>query len=211
MSGDLKSGFKCIGIVMFHIMKAYYLTGHCTSIVKVATILYVKALWVVGYNNERQWTIENSFRKNKPQTNKHCWVPFQKASHKALLFSMTVGTAEARGGVSLTLKAGGLSPPQKKWSLSLEVNTCFNGLQSYTCLTPMIMIKLTSKVQKNMFERAKNRKKFLGGVSPGPLAALAPSPLEEPPNFFHLPTALLFRLVFIQKHSFDSCRTTYSY
>ena len=30
---------------------------------------------------------------------------------------------------------GGLSPPpQKKLSLSLEVNTCFNSLQCYTCL-----------------------------------------------------------------------------
>ena len=46
----------------------------------------------------------------------------------------------------------------------------------------MIIVKLTSKVQKNMFERAKNRNKFLGGgqVS-GPLAALVPSALEEPP------------------------------
>ena len=45
----------------------------------------------------------------------------------------------------------------------------------------MIMVKLTSKVQKNMFERAKNRKKFWEGVSPDPLAALVPSALEEPP------------------------------
>ena len=52
------------------------------------------------------------------------------------------------------------------------------------------MVKLTSKVQKNMFEHAKNRKTFLGGISPDPLAALVPSGLEEPPNFFHLPTAL---------------------
>ena len=44
----------------------------------------------------------------------------------------------------------------------------------------MIMVKLTSKVQKNMFEHAKNRKKF-GGVPLDPLAALAPSALEEPP------------------------------
>ena len=51
-------------------------------------------------------------------------------------------------------------------------------------------VKLTLKVQKNMFEHAKNRKKFLGGVSLDPLATLAPSALEEPPNFFHLPMAL---------------------
>ena len=55
----------------------------------------------------------------------------------------------------------------------------------------MIMVKLTSKEQKSMFERVKNRKKFLGGVSPDPLAALVSSSLEEPPNFFHLPTALV--------------------
>ena len=29
-----------------------------------------------------------------------------------------------------------------------------------------------------------------GGRVPGPLAALVPSALEEPPNFFRLPTAL---------------------
>ena len=43
------------------------------------------------------------------------------------------------------------------------------------------MVKLTSKVQKNMFKRAKNRKKILGGVSPDPLAALVFSAVEEPP------------------------------
>ena len=48
----------------------------------------------------------------------------------------------------------------------------------------MIMVKLTSKGQKSMFERAKNRKKFPGGVSPDPLAALVPSSLEEPPLTF---------------------------
>ena len=37
----------------------------------------------------------------------------------------------------------------------------FNGIQSYTCLNPMIMVKLTSKVQKNMFERVKNGEKIL--------------------------------------------------
>ena len=42
------------------------------------------------------------------------------------------------------------------------------------------MVKLTSKVQKNMFKRAKNRKNS-GGVSPDPLAALVPSAVEEPP------------------------------
>ena len=46
----------------------------------------------------------------------------------------------------------------------------------------MIMVKLTSKGQKTMFERVKNRKNFEGGgVSPDPLAALVPSSLEEPP------------------------------
>ena len=47
------------------------------------------------------------------------------------------------------------------------VNTRFNGLQPYTCLNPMIMVKLTAKVQKNMFERAKNRKNSRG-MSPDP-------------------------------------------
>ena len=42
-----------------------------------------------------------------------------------------------------------------------------------------------------MFERAKNRKNFRGACPRTPLAALAPSALEEPPNFFHLPTALV--------------------
>ena len=41
-----------------------------------------------------------------------------------------------------------------------------------------------------MFERAKIRKKFPRAVSPDPLAVLVPSAFEEPPNFFHLPTAL---------------------
>ena len=45
----------------------------------------------------------------------------------------------------------------------------------------MIMIKLTSKVQKDMFELAKNRKKGGGGVCPDPQAAIAPSALKEPP------------------------------
>ena len=66
-------------------------------------------------------------------------------------------------------------------SLSLEVNTRFNSLQSYTCLSnPMIIVKLTSKVHKNMFEHAKNKKNWGGGVSLDSLAALAPSALEEP-------------------------------
>ena len=43
------------------------------------------------------------------------------------------------------------------------------------------MVKLTSKVQKNMFKHAKNRKKFWGDVSPDPLTALVPSAVEEPP------------------------------
>ena len=44
----------------------------------------------------------------------------------------------------------------------------------------MIIVKLTSKVQKNMFEHAKNKKKFGGGMSLDAQAALAPSALEEP-------------------------------
>ena len=46
----------------------------------------------------------------------------------------------------------------------------------------MIMVKLTSKVQKNI-ERAKNigLKILGGGVSPDPLAIIVPSALEEPP------------------------------
>ena len=57
----------------------------------------------------------------------------------------------------------------------------FLRLQSYTYFNPMIMVKLTSKVQKNMFKHAKNRKKISGGRVPEPLAALLPSVLEEPP------------------------------
>ena len=57
------------------------------------------------------------------------------------------------------------------------ISTVIQGLQSYTCLNPMIMVKLTSKVQKSMFEHAKHRKKILGGLSLDPLAALVPSAL----------------------------------
>ena len=93
---------------------------------------------------------------------------------------MAVGTMGAGAGLSpLTSKAGGWAP--LKWPLSLEVNTRFNSLQSYTCLNPMIIVKLTSKVHKNMFEHAKNKKiGGGGGVSLDTLAALAPSALEEP-------------------------------
>ena len=53
------------------------------------------------------------------------------------------------------------------------------------------MVKLTSKVQKNMFEHAKNRKKFPGSVSPDPPKQhLRLQRSKSPPNFFHLPTAL---------------------
>ena len=61
---------------------------------------------------------------------------------------MAVRTTGAGGPrAPLTSTAGGLSPP-KNGSLSLKVNARFNGLQSYTCLNPMTMVKLTSKVQK---------------------------------------------------------------
>ena len=88
-----------------------------------------------------------------------------------------------RGGARApppTSKAGELSPPKKDLSVPKLIHV-FNGLQCYTCINPMIMVKLTSKGQKSMFERVKNRKKFLGGVSPDPLAALESSSLEEPP------------------------------
>ena len=86
-----------------------------------------------------------------------------------------------RGGAlaPLTSKSGGLSPPKKDLSVPKLIHV-FNGLQCYTCINPMIMVKLTSKGQKSMFERVKNRKKFLGGVSPDPLAALVSSSFEEP-------------------------------
>ena len=45
----------------------------------------------------------------------------------------------------------------------------------------MIIVKLTSKVQKNMFEHAKNKKKFEEDMSLDSLAALSPLALEEPP------------------------------
>ena len=49
----------------------------------------------------------------------------------------------------------------------------------------MTIVKLTSKVQKNMFEHAKNKKKSGGGdMSLDSLAALAPLALEEPPLTF---------------------------
>ena len=50
--------------------------------------------------------------------------------------------------------------------------------------------KTNFKSTENMFERAKNRKKFPGGVSPDPVVPLAPQRSKSPPNFFHLPTAL---------------------
>ena len=94
---------------------------------------------------------------------------------------MAVRTTGAGGAQApLTSKAGGLSPPKKDLSVPKLIHV-FNGLQCYTCINPMIMVKLTSKGQKSMSERVKNRKKFLGGVSPDPLAALVSSSLEEPP------------------------------
>ena len=101
---------------------------------------------------------------------------------------MAVRTTGAGGGgarAPLTSKAGGLSPPKKDLSVPKLIHV-FNGLQCYTCINPMIMVKLTSKWQKSMFERVKNRKKFLGGVSPDPLAALVSSSLEEPPLTFFI-------------------------
>ena len=94
---------------------------------------------------------------------------------------MAVRTTGAGGArAPLTSKAGELSPPKKDLSVPKLIHV-FNGLQCYTCINPMIMVKLTSKGQKSMFEHVKNRKKFLGGVSPDPLAALVSSSLEEPP------------------------------
>ena len=73
-----------------------------------------------------------------------------------------------RGGSSpLTSKAGGLSPPKKDLSVPKLIHV-FNGLQCYTCINPMIMVKLTSKGQKSMFERVKNRKKISGKRVPEP-------------------------------------------
>ena len=93
---------------------------------------------------------------------------------------MAVRTTGAGGArAPLTSKAGGLSPPKTDLSVPKLIHV-FNGLQCYTCINPMIMVKLTSKGQKSMFERVKNRKKFLGGA-PDPLAALVSSSLEEPP------------------------------
>ena len=95
--------------------------------------------------------------------------------------SMAVRTTGAGGArAPLTSKAGGLSPPKKDLSVPKLIHV-FNGLQCYTCINPMIMVKLASRGQKSMFERVKNRKKFLGGVSPDPLEALVSSSLEEPP------------------------------
>ena len=86
-----------------------------------------------------------------------------------------------RGGSSPpNFKGRGAEPPEKDLSVPKLIHV-FNGLQCYTCINPMIMVKLTSKGQKSMFERVKNRKKFLGGVSPDPLEALVSSSLEEPP------------------------------
>ena len=45
----------------------------------------------------------------------------------------------------------------------------------------MIIVKLASKVQKNMFEHAKNKKNSGGGMSLDSPAALAPLALEVPP------------------------------
>ena len=86
-----------------------------------------------------------------------------------------------RGGSSPpNFKSRGLSPPKKDPSAPKLIHV-FNGLQYYTCINPMIMVKLTSKGQKSMFERVRNRKKFLWGVSPDPLQALVSSSLDEPP------------------------------
>ena len=82
--------------------------------------------------------------------------------------TMAVRTTGAGGArAPLTSKAGGLSPPKKDLSVPKLIHV-FNGLQCYTCINPMIMVKLTSKGQKSMFEHVKNRKKFLGGRVPGP-------------------------------------------
>ena len=98
--------------------------------------------------------------------------------------TMAVRTTGAGGArAPLTSKAGGLRPPKKDLSVPKLIHV-FNGLQCYTCINPMIVVKLTSKGQKSMFERVKNRKKILGGESPDPLAALVSSSLEEPPYLF---------------------------
>ena len=82
--------------------------------------------------------------------------------------TMAVRTTGAGGArAPLTSKAGALSPPKKDLSVPKLIHV-FNGLQCYTCINPMIMVKLTSKGQKSMFERVKNRKKILGGRVPGP-------------------------------------------
>ena len=85
---------------------------------------------------------------------------------------MAIGTMGVGGDLSFpNFKGRGADPPQKKRSLSLEVlprstSTRSTSLQSYTCLNPMIIVKLASKVQKNMFERAKKKSGGGGGRVP---------------------------------------------
>ena len=54
----------------------------------------------------------------------------------------------------------------------------------------MIIVKLTSKVQKNIFEHAKNKKNSEGRVPGLTSSTYAFGARRAPPNFFHLPTAL---------------------
>ena len=69
---------------------------------------------------------------------------------------MAVGTTGAGGLEPLKLQRQGAELPLKMISESQSEYTFYR-------FTVLHMVKLTSKVQKNVFERAKNRKKFPGG------------------------------------------------